>query len=47
MKKSSFFRVCFLAFGLLVGLSAKAQSTYNELVQLTVNENVTTVITAT
>lgn len=46
MRKSSFFRVCFLAFGLLVGLSAKAQSTYNELVQLTVNENVTTVITA-
>ena len=32
---------------LLAGTAAKAQQTYNELEQLTVNEQVTTVITAT
>ena len=39
-------RICLGIVGLMTAVSSQAQETYNELEQLTVNEQVTTVITA-
>lgn len=46
MKQNSKNRMFALAFGALLSVSGHAQQTYEEMEHLTVNENVTTVITA-
>ena len=46
MNKVYNLRFCFLALLTLAAVTANGQLTYNEMEQLTVNENVTTVITA-
>ena len=47
MKLKTFKRIGALAVCVLAPLPSMAQQTYQEIEQLTVNENVTTVITAT
>ena len=47
MKLKTFKRIGVLAVCVLATLPSMAQQTYQEIEQLTVNENVTTVITAT
>lgn len=46
MKQNSKYRMIALAVGALLSVSGHAQQTYEEMEHLTVNENVTTIITA-